>query len=119
LARDSSALAALVEDSAVHVSPSFTHTGRAAFLSQFVRAMTTRPRFHLVYMTERVTPCERPNCVTATEFGTWSETWLEDGEPTEVSGTFYAIWRRQGVVWRIRSEMFATARCHGRRYCGS
>jgi len=119
MARDTVALARLVEDSAVHVSPQFTHTGRAAFLAQFIRAMFTRPEFRLVYTTERATPCERPNCNSATESGVWSETWLEEGEPTTVSGTYYAIWRRDSAGWRIRSEMFATARCIGRRYCGS
>jgi ketosteroid isomerase-like protein len=119
LAGDTAALARLVEDSAAHVSPQFTHIGRAAFLAQFVRGIVTRPDFRLVYTTERATPCERPNCNTATESGTWSETWLEDGEPTTVSGTYYAIWRRDAAVWRIRSEVFATARCRGRRYCGS
>jgi ketosteroid isomerase-like protein len=119
MAGDTAALARLVEDSAVHVSPQFTHIGRAAFLTQFVRAMVARPGFRLVYTIERATPCERPNCNTATESGTWSESWLEDGEPTTVSGTYYAIWRRDGAGWRIRSEVFATARCRGRRYCGS
>lgn len=119
IAGDTATLARLVEDSAVHVSPQFTHIGRAAFLAQFVRAMVTRPGFRLVYTTERATPCERPNCITATESGTWSETWLEEGESTTVSGTYYAIWRRDAAVWRIRGEVFATARCRGRRYCGS
>ena len=118
IAGDTVALARLVEDSAVHVSPQFTHTGRAAFLAQFVAAMATRPGFRLVYTIERATPCERPSCNTATESGTWSETWLEGGEPTTVSGTYYAIWRRDSAGWRIRSEVFATARCRGRRYCG-
>lgn len=119
IAGDTAALARLVEDSAAHVSPQFTHIGRAAFLAQFVRAMVTRPSFRLVYTTDRATPCERPNCNTATESGTWSETWLEEGEPTTVSGTYYAIWRRDAAGWRIRTEVFATARCRGRRYCGS
>jgi ketosteroid isomerase-like protein len=119
IAGDTAALARLVEDSAVHVSPQFTHIGRAAFLDQFVRAMATRPGFRLVYTTERAAACERPNCNTATESGTWSETWLEQDEPTTVSGTYYAIWRRDPAGWRIRSEMFATSRCRGRRYCGS
>lgn len=119
LAGDTAGLARLVEDSATHVSPQFTHIGRVAFLAQFVRALTTRPGLRLVYTIERATPCERPNCNTATESGTWSETWLEEGEPTSVSGTYYAIWRRDAAGWRIRSEVFATVRCLGRRYCGS
>lgn len=119
MAGDTAALARLVEDSATHVSPQFTHIGRAAFVAQFVRALFTRPGFRLVYTIERATPCERPNCNTATESGTWSETWREEGESTTVSGTYYAIWRRDATMWRIRSEVFATARCSGRRYCGS
>ena len=49
LAGDTAALARVVEDSAAHVSPQFTHIGRAAFLAQFVRALTTRPGVRLVY----------------------------------------------------------------------
>ncbi len=118
-ARDSGALARLVEDSAVHVSPQFTHVGRVAFLAQFVRAMTTRPQFQLSYRPERITVCERPHCVVATEYGTWVESWLQDEEPTQVSGTYYAIWRRNSDGWQIRSEVFTTTRCRGIRYCGS
>ena len=119
VARDSGALAKLVEDSAVHVSPQFIHVGRVAFLAQFLRAMTTRPQFHLTYLVEAVTVCERPSCAVATEYGSWTESWLQEGEPTEISGTYYAIWRRNERGWQIRSEVFATTRCRGTRYCGS
>lgn len=37
--RDSTTLAALVEESAVHVSPVFTHVGRSAYLSVFQRGV--------------------------------------------------------------------------------
>jgi ketosteroid isomerase-like protein len=117
VARDSGALAKLVEDSAVHVSPRFNHIGKSAFLAQFLTAMAVRPQFRLTYQSERVSVCERPDCGMATEYGTWSETWLETGEPTEVSGTYYAIWRLHRGRWQIHSETFATTRCRGRRYC--
>ena len=117
VARDSGGLAKLVEDSAVHVSVRFTHIGKSAFLAQFLTAMTVRSQFQLIYRSERVKACERPNCEMATEYGTWSETWLETGEPTEVSGTYYAIWRRHRDLWQIQSEIFATTQCRGRRYC--
>ena len=117
VARDSAALARLVEDSAVHVSVRFTHIGKSAFLAQFLTAMKMRPQFQLAYRSERVSVCERPSCEMAAEYGTWSETWLENGEPTEVSGTYYAIWRRHRELWQIQSEIFATTQCRGRRYC--
>jgi ketosteroid isomerase-like protein len=117
-ARDSSALARLVEDSAVHVTVRFTHVGKPAFLAQFLSAMSARPQFQLTYRSERVNLCERPSCEMATEYGTWNETWLENGEPTEVSGTYYAIWRLHNDAWQIHSESFATTKCRGRRYCG-
>ena len=119
VARDSSGLTQLVEDSATHVSTRFVHEGRAAYLAQFLRAMTTRPQFLLIYRPEQVTMCQRRDCQTATEYGTWTESWLEDGEPTEVSGTFYAIWRKHGDVWQIQREAFVTTQCSGKRYCGS
>jgi ketosteroid isomerase-like protein len=116
--RDSGALARLLEDSAVHVSPRFVHVGRPAYLSVFLHNMSVRPEFRLTYTTDAVTPCEQPSCDIATEYGRWQETWREDGEPTEVSGTYYAIWRRHGDVWQIRSEVFTTLVCRGPRYCG-
>lgn len=119
VARDSVALAQLVEDSAMHVSVRFAHSGRSAYLGQFIRAMTARPQFQLTYLPERVVICQRPNCQMATEYGTWNETWLEDGEPTEVRGTYYAIWRHHGEMWQIQREAFATTQCRGKRYCGS
>jgi hypothetical protein len=69
--RDSAALAALVEDSAVHVSPQFTHVGRPAYLSVFLRALATRPQVELTYWPERVTECKRPSCGMAMEYGRW------------------------------------------------
>jgi ketosteroid isomerase-like protein len=117
LARDSGALAALVEDSAVHVSPGFTHVGRTAYLTVFLRGMATRAEFRLRYEPERVTACAPAGCGVATEYGRWRETWRQDAEPTEVSGSYFAIWRRHGARWQIRSESFATDVCRGRRYC--
>jgi len=117
--RDSTALAALVEDSAVHVSPQFTHVGRSAYLSVFLRALATRPEVQLMYWPDRVIECKRPNCGIVTEYGRWKESWLENGEATEVSGTYYAIWREHNSQWQIRSEVFATSTCRGRAYCGS
>ena len=81
--------------------------------------MTARPEFKLTYVPESVSACEAPACVVATEYGRWSETWRQDGERTEVRGTYYAIWRRGESGWRIRSEAFAALVCRGRRYCGS
>ena len=95
------------------------HTGKTAYLSVFLGNMAARPEFALVYQPDRVIACEQAACSIATEYGRWKETWLEDGEPTEVSGTYYAIWRRNGEVWQIRSEVFATLTCRGQRYCGS
>ncbi|MEO7180190.1 MAG: nuclear transport factor 2 family protein [Gemmatimonadaceae bacterium] len=117
LGQDSSALAALVEDSAVHVSPQFTHVGKPAYLALFLRNMMRRPEFRLTYEPDRVTACERVECPIVTEYGRWRETWLQDGEPTEVSGTYFAIWRKHGDRWQVRSESFATQACRGRRYC--
>ena len=120
IARDSGALGQLVEDSAVQVSARVTRLGRAAFLSVFLENMTARPEFRLTYEPVQVVGCDRPTCAVATESGRWQETWREGGEPTEVGGTYYAIWRRDAEGrWRIRSEAFATLVCRGRRYCGS
>lgn len=115
--RDSTALAALLEDSAVHVSPQFTHVGRSAYLSVFLRALATRPQVQLTYSPDRVTECKRPNCGIVTEYGRWKESWLHNGEATQVSGTYYAIWREHSGQWQIRSEVFATTICRGRAYC--
>jgi len=117
--RDSGGLAALVEDSAVHVAPRFVHVGRTAFLEVFLRNMSQRPEFQLIYEPDQVTVCDRTGCDVATEYGRWRESWVQSGEATEVSGTYYALWRRHGSSWQIRSEVFATLVCHGRLYCGS
>ena len=116
LKRDSTALGALLDDSAVHVSPRFTHIGKTDYLSVFLQNMA-RPEFELVYQPDRIVPCARPACLLATEYGSWKETWLQDGDPTEVSGTYYALWRKHGDEWQIRSEVFATLKCRGERYC--
>ena len=99
----------------MHVSTRFVNSGRSAYLAQFLQAMTRRPQFRLTYHPRRVDMCQRQNCRMATEYGAWTETWLEDGEPTEVSGTYFAIWRQHVTAWQIQREVFATTRCSGRR----
>jgi ketosteroid isomerase-like protein len=116
LRRDSVALADLVDDSAVHISPRFVHVGRREFLQVFTSNMMQRPQFALTYVPERVTVCEN-QCTVGTEYGHWTESWLEQDEPTEVGGTYYTVWRRYGVEWKIVRELFATQFCRGRRYC--
>jgi ketosteroid isomerase-like protein len=115
---DAAALETFVEADAVHVSAQFTHVGRPEYLSVFVRALATRAQVQLTYSPDSVTACTTLNCAVVTEYGRWKETWLQEQQPTEVSGTYYAIWRQQNGEWRIRSEVFATTTCHGSIYCG-
>ncbi len=116
-ARDTGALARLAADSIVQASPFFASAGRDRYVAGLARNMARRPQFGLVEVPERLEASAVFGGVLATEYGHWRETWLEQGEPTEIRGTYYAVWRERASVWEIVREVFAPQSCTGRRYC--
>ena len=116
-ARDTTALGRLADDSIVQASPYFVRTGRARYVAGLARQFAQRPQFAMVDTPERVEAQAFPTGVVATEYGRWRETWREQGEPTEMRGTYYAVWTERAGAWVLLRETFAPLACVGLRYC--
>lgn len=44
----------------------------------------------------------------AAEQGKWTGHWTDAGKSIEATGEYFAMWRRTGDTWLIRSELFVT-----------
>jgi hypothetical protein len=53
----------------------------------------------------------------ASESGTWTGSWTENGEKIQLTGTYYAKWHKVGDQWLIRAEIFTPVNCVGGAYC--
>jgi len=60
-----------------------------------------------------------PKWKFAVERGRWSESWQEQGENTEVRGSYHALWKLKDGRWRLYSQIVTPLSCTGARYCKS
>jgi ketosteroid isomerase-like protein len=51
------------------------------------------------------------------ELGSWIERWSQPDGPTELRGTYFAMWTRSGEKWLKAAEIFVPAVCVGGAYC--
>lgn len=49
----------------------------------------------------------------ASESGTWTGSWASRRGPTQLLGTYSAMWRKRNGRWRIHSELFVALSCSG------
>jgi ketosteroid isomerase-like protein len=116
-ARDTTTLTRLAADSILQTSPFFVSVGRDRYIAGFAQNMARRLQFGFVMTPEQLEASAVFGPVLATEYGHWRETWLEQDEPTEIRGTYYAVWRERDGAWEIVREAFAPQSCTGQRYC--
>lgn len=118
-AHDTTPLRDLLADSILQASPYFSRVGKENYITGFARQFASRPRFLMVYAPDQIDVQVVVNDTLAMERGHWHETWLESGDPTDMRGNYFAIWRRRGRGWQIVREVFAPTTCVGLRYCHS
>jgi ketosteroid isomerase-like protein len=53
----------------------------------------------------------------AAESGRWIGTWESGDEQIEISGTYYAKWKRLNNQWLISAEVYTPMKCTGGTYC--
>ena len=53
----------------------------------------------------------------ASESGTWTGSWTENGQKIELTGTYMAKWHKLDGSWLIRAEVFVPLTCSGGAYC--
>jgi ketosteroid isomerase-like protein len=110
-------LGALVSDDTQLVEPSKTTSGRKNLVRAYENLVQKRPDLLLIFTTEQVE--RNPRWPFAAERGRWYQSWQEQGEPIEVRGSYYALWKHKGGRWRIHSQIMTPVSCKGARYCKS
>ena len=108
IAAHDAALAAsfLAEDIHVTTGSGMMLEGRDAVRKKFEKQFSAQR--DLVY-TRTPTHLEISRAAPlAAEHGTWQGHWTDAGKTIEASGDYFAMWRKIGETWLIRSELFVT-----------
>jgi ketosteroid isomerase-like protein len=115
-AHDAQRLGALMTDDVSFSSHILHRQGRADVLATWTSLWSRRPDLAMRFDPDRTRI--NPNMNVAAETGRWTETWSElDGRVT-MSGTYFAVWRRDANgAWHIAAETIAPFRCEGGAYC--
>jgi ketosteroid isomerase-like protein len=110
-------LAALVTDDVQLITPSGVISGKKNLARSYAGLLQKRPDLVQIFTPERVE--RNPAWKFAAEHGHWSESWQEQGEDTEVRGSYYALWKLKDGRWRLYSQVVTPLSCTGARYCKS
>jgi ketosteroid isomerase-like protein len=110
-------LAALVTDDVQLITPSGVVSGKKNLARSYAGLLQKRPDLVQIFTPERVE--RNPKWKFAAERGHWSESWQEQGEDTELRGSYYALWKLKDGQWRLYSQTVMPLSCTGARYCKS
>jgi ketosteroid isomerase-like protein len=110
-------LAALVTDDVQLITPAGIVSGKKSLARSYAGLLQQRPDLVQIFTPERVE--RNPKWKFAAERGHWSESWQEQGEDTEVRGSYYALWKLKDGRWRLYSQIVTPLSCTGARYCKS
>lgn len=113
--RKMSDLGPLVSDDTQLIEPSRTTTGRKNLVRAYEGLVQKRPDLLLVFTPDTVE--RNPRWPFAAERGRWFQSWQDKGEPIEVHGSYYALWKLKDGRWRIHSQIMVPVTCKGTRYC--
>ncbi|HKV23136.1 MAG TPA: nuclear transport factor 2 family protein [Candidatus Acidoferrum sp.] len=112
---DAKRLAALVTSDGHFTAPEVHTDGADALEHSRASLFTKRPDVTLEHHTNRIAVNE--NWDLASEQGDWVERWTNQGVPTELRGTYLAMWKRDGGRWREYCETIVPETCTGSSYC--
>jgi ketosteroid isomerase-like protein len=110
-------LAALVTDDVQLITPAGIVSGKKNLTRSYAGLLQKRPDLVQIFTPERVE--RNPKWKFAAERGHWSESWQEQGEDTELRGSYYALWKLKDGRWRLHSQIVTPLSCTGARYCKS
>lgn len=110
-------LSGLVTDDVQLITPSRVVSGRKNLSRSYEGLLQKRPDLVQIFTPERVE--QNPKWEFAAERGHWSESWQEQGEDTEIRGSYYALWKLKDGRWRLHSQIVTPLSCTGARYCKS
>lgn len=113
---DAAGIGAVLAPNVIVVTSNSVHReGREANVQSFAEQFKTRP--DVVY---RRTPDEVrvfAPWLMAAERGRWTGSWTEADGRIQLTGSYYAKWRKVGGVWLIESETYVPESCTGGDYC--
>ena len=110
-------LAAITTDDVQLITPSRVVSGRKNLVRSYESLLQKRPDLVQIFTPDRVE--RNAKWKFAAERGRWLESWQEQGEDTEVRGSYYALWKLKDGRWRLRSQIVTPLSCKGARYCKS
>jgi uncharacterized protein (TIGR02246 family) len=107
--------AVLAQDVIVVTSNSVHREGRDANVESFAEQFRTRP--DVVYRrTPEAVRVFMP-WLMASESGTWTGSWTESDGRIQLTGRYFAKWRKVNGAWLIESETYVPESCTGGAYC--
>lgn len=113
---DAAGIGAVLAPNVIVVTSNSVHReGRDANVESFADQFKTRP--DVVY---RRTPDEVrvfAPWLMAAEHGRWTGSWTEADGKIQLTGSYYAKWRKVDGVWLIESETYVPETCTGGAYC--
>lgn len=115
--RKMAGLGGLVSDDTQLIEPSRITSGKKNLVRAYEGLVQKRPDLLLIFTTDQVE--RNPRWPFAAERGRWYQSWQEQGEPIEVRGSYYALWKLKDGRWRIHSQIMTPVSCKGTRYCKS
>jgi uncharacterized protein (TIGR02246 family) len=113
---DAAGIGAVLAPNVVVVTSNSVHRqGREANAASFAEQFRTRP--DVIY---RRTPDEVrvfPPWLMAAERGRWTGSWTEADGKIQLTGSYYAKWRKLDGQWFVESETYTPETCTGGAYC--
>ena len=97
------------------VVPAGAWSGKDEFIHMHQALLLQRPDLVLTFMPDSIEYNQLWQF--AAESGHWYESWREDGDFTELRGTYYAGWKLQDGQWRLYSHVLMPLSCKGTTYC--
>ncbi len=90
-------------------------TGKVLNVRFFTEEFTAKPDVVYTRNTDKIEVFEPWSM--AAENGHWEGTWIDNGSPIKLTGTYYAKWHKVGGQWLIRAEIFVPLSCSGGDLC--
>lgn len=113
---DAAGIGAILAPNVIVVTSNSVHReGRDANVQSFADQFRTRP--DVIY---RRTPDDVrvfAPWLMAAERGRWTGSWTEPDGKIQLTGSYYAKWRKVDGVWLIESETYVPETCTGGGYC--
>ena len=107
--------AVLATNVIVVTSNSIHREGRDANVQSFAEQFRTRP--DVVYRRTPDAVRVFTPWLMASEYGTWTGSWTEPDGKIQLTGSYFAKWRKTNGVWLIESETYVPETCTGGAYC--